>query len=212
MKRLKTLAVDPYKLATSKSIIRDEGRIIFTLQFSLPYDVYGKGSFWLGTSGSFETKVFDFQAHLTPFDGAFISGELRHCIFNMSPFELVNEHQWSGSQPTQINQWSKARGDYKIGSERPLWGISGFDAARGQRILAGISHAEKDSVFTVQYRLNMMLEYVRGLIKPYENEVRENFKAKRALPEGTPETHPEQHEMMHELRAAYQDSKPHWEF
>lgn len=212
------MAVDPTKRAQSELTI-EEGEadgLAFIFDYQLPYDRYKRTGFWkrelTGTSGSFTTEINEFQAVIVPFDGSFNLGQRRHCIFDMSPFETANERQWSGSETILIKGTWKVNEDKIEETERPLWAVSGFDASKGERIIAGVAHGDKDGAFTVQVRLNMILDYVRQLIRPYQSEVRTNFKEQRAFPDGTASSHHNQHEMLSEIIKAYQDNKPHWDF
>lgn len=206
------MAVDTDKKPTSSFEATEKNGLTLILRYSLPFDLFVKGSKFKiafgGNTGSFDTKVQDFEASFCVFNGAmtlpFNDTVKRHCFLNLGALEIANEHEWDGRKPHPIknNYGDNAR---VVDQERDMWAIATMDQALGERVTFGSTHAPRNELATVQTRMGMVLEQARRLAAPYETEIRANYKANKVSPTDDDKA------MVDELRELWEAGKPEWE-
>lgn len=186
-------------------------RFALSLHYNMPYQKFRKkgviASLLLSTkNGSFEWENYTATASFNLFGGEFRLGERRHFFPALAPFEIVNSHQWHNDQPMEVSRTFNNRSQ-TIEQESPCWEIVTFDESKGERFSVLISHAPRDDVFSIQYRLNQIMNETKKLIEPFAPEIRKNYKAgiMRALTD-------EGKEMISEMRADWQKNAPMWDW
>ena len=203
------MGIDYSIKATSRFEKTEQNGLTLNLHYTLPYDDYKKSGllkrgFGLA-DGSFNTITLDFLASFCVFNGALTIGQQRRNFLDLGQFETVPENQWSGRESikihTTMNQTKQV-----AGQERAAWSIGGFDPAMGERVPMGSSHGSHDSVMTVQFRLNMIMDLARRIGQPYVQEIRDNYRQKKVSPQDGDQ------EMVTALREMWDDHNPQWEW
>lgn len=118
-----------------------------------------------------KTRTLEIDLSAGRFDG--------HNIFELGNFELVDYNQWSGRPLYQIRSRPKMRngqqlGDQLLTTEPPLWDISTINVATGKRIILIRSHCDKDKLFPILNRINILLDYTRSICKPWADLIHED--------------------------------------
>ena len=93
-----------------------------------------------------------------------------HIIFDLGPCEVINSHQWEGREPIEIKD---AKGELTGRKEPACWDVASVNVATGERLLIVRTHANKDEVFRISNRMNIVLNYVRELCGPWEDIIRD---------------------------------------
>lgn len=197
-------------LRTSSSFEKtDSNGLTLNVHYSMPFDEYEKSGFLKRgfglADGSFTTKMHDFTASFCVFNGALTVGQTRHPILDISPFEIADANEWSGTQPIQIHtNMNQTRAVHS--QERQRLMIASFNPAMGERFSVGSTHGSKDSVMTVQTRLNMVLNVAREIAAPFDQQVRENYRKKKVSPRD------DDQELAAAMREMWDEINPHWEW
>ena len=151
-----------------------------------------------------------FKADQQPIPYSELSWKTPCLIFDLSPSETVNSHQWHGEEPFHIKN---TKGTEILEREEPCWEVASVNSATGQRYLWSVSHGYRDDIFILQTRINMWLNHMKKILAPFESEIRKNrefndgrgFSKFMAYPEN-------EHERLQDLLKSmneFYDANPH---
>lgn len=201
-----------HKRAKSKLLgYRDPDNFVLGLEYNAPLQRYKPKSGWArvfsSTSAQFEWAEYQLQAFFSMFDGAFLIGEMRHFFHNLAPFEVVNSREWHNEKPIEIRRTTSQGQPVKVAEEFPSWEIASFDQGSGKRLAVLITHAPREDVFTIQYRLNQLLNEAKRLTEGYQPELRAAYHADRKVAETDGEK-----AMIAEIIADFDENAPMWDW
>ena len=204
-----------YKLRSTATFEETtENGLTLKLRYSMPFDDYVKhGAFKQMRSfakGEFQTSMQDFEAVFSIFGGALLVGQTRNGFLDLSPFEVVDQRQWSGRDPDRITVFVNK--EWVTGSkpdhvERTMWEIAADNVAKTERVAFGCAHDDRDAVYKVQSRLNAVLDQAKRLAAPYEAEIRKNYRDGKRAPQTADDK-----AMMDEIAQTWRETRPHWEW
>ena len=87
-----------------------------------------------------------------------------HPILAITPFEVIDAHQWHGQKPYDITDTKTGR---LIEKSPVSWQVSAVNKLSGDRFPLVHTCANKDEVLRVNFRLNVITTYCQNLLKPF---------------------------------------------
>lgn len=127
-------------------------------------------------------------------------------IFDLGVFEVVNTYDWSGDKPIEIK--SQAQG--VVATEPAQFDVATVDNYSGRRIIAMRSHCVRDFAFETNSQLNVLIDYVRELLAPWQDQVIRYHKDYKGFsvshyPENI---QPEASEYLNEVLETFKETRP----
>lgn len=93
--------------------------------------------------------------------------------FDLGTFETVNGDQWAGRPPFELkSRPHKNLPMTTLDTAPPLWEVATINVRTGERIVVLKTHGQKDEAFKIGNRFNIIADYGRTLLAPWENELR----------------------------------------
>lgn len=92
----------------------------------------------------------------------------QHPILALTPFEVIDAHQWHGKTPYDITDIKTGR---LIEKSPTTWQISTVNKMSGERFPMVHTCANKDEVLRVNFRLNAITTYCQSLLKPFSSDL-----------------------------------------
>ena len=127
----------------------------------------------LPKKGMFRNANFEFAQKWVDVTPVFnlVSGMMgAHPILSLTPFEVVDAHEWHGQKPFHIT----TRDGSKILEHMPkTWQIGSMNLRTGERFPMLHSVANRDQVNRVNYQLNRILDYSKSILSMFEHELAE---------------------------------------
>ncbi len=92
----------------------------------------------------------------------------QHQILALTPFEVIDAHQWHGKSPYDIINIKTGR---LIEKSPTTWQVSSVNKLSGERFPLVHTCADKDEVLRVNFRLNAITTYCQNLLKPFASDL-----------------------------------------
>lgn len=132
-------------------------------------------------------------------------------IFDIGSFEVTDAHQYMGMERIDIKGIAESTRHMTVEKEDPLWDIATVDTRFGNRPVIMRSHCHKDFAFKINSRTNMIFEYYRDLLLPFEDEIRDNARQNYAHAHEAPaENQGAKKELFDQIASRFRDERPDW--
>ena len=130
-------------------------------------------------------------------------------LFDLTRLETLNLQQWEGTPPIE----HKVSSGVVVWREDVLWDVRAVDQTTSKPVLFLRGHVRKDYAFTIQQRLQTVIDYAVNILGDWEDVAKRHAHLKAYSPDILPSEHKEEgEEMMRDIIERIKENPPAWQW